>query len=72
MAIGISYCPGLINGKYCPLREICYRCNACEQSRQLEKYGKRNEGFAQFDLETKTCPFYLNKAQWIVIKMLAK
>lgn len=66
------YCDGIIGEKYCPLCDICYRCCECKKSRNLKRNGSLNKSFAQYDWNKKECPFYLNKAQWIVIKMLSK
>lgn len=70
----IRYCDGYDkdgSGFYCPLAEICYRCCDCDKSRNLRRYGKRFDGFFQYDKKTKSCINYMNKAQWLVIKMFS-
>ena len=72
MAVKFKYCPGVLSdNSYCPLNDICYRCCECEKKRQLTRYGERTDSFALYDKEKKYCPLYLNKAQWITIKMYA-
>ena len=68
----MDYCRGIVNGEYCPLNDICFRCCECEKSRNLARYGKMKESFAKYDKKERTCPYYLNRSQWIAIKMLKK
>ena len=69
----IGYCSGYLKDfTYCPLADICYRCCDCEKERQLKRYGTLNTSFSQYDKKERTCPFYLNRAQWECIKLLSK